>query len=436
MTSYTTQPPTYTQPGDDSVSRVQEFELVDAKKVRPGGNGSTPAWEFTFKIPSGLKFSAEQLAAAKITRQNIGAGMQVALYGVNDDASVEKVLGALKPGSVPEGQVMLPLPARDGPVPTMQLMDARTAIAHTVDLTRPTPQLLKKCGINSNNHAYDDMPVADFLQLPGVRDRLSFDMLRLHQPPLQNRKYTPSEVDVANGTVRILMSETHYTRKNGKDSPGTTSGYLADLGERFLQGDRGIKVNGLLDTRKHKLPYRDATGPRILIGTGVGIAPHVAWLRQCAAEGKDPNVALFLSGERNAQDHLLADDITRMLPEPGVFHHVYSQPGKHSKGQYVNDALAEHADVVWRSLHDQHGTIYLCGHEGMRKGVEEALRTIAAKHLRPDQAAEWASQIMGNGKQEKESLSWPDRFYHEKWPKIWEGRQEEIQRLEGGRGQG
>ncbi len=449
MNDYTTPAPSYTQPGDSTVNRVQPFQLIGVQKVRQGGNGSTPAWELTFKVPSLLQQGPAEKEA--LEKKQIAPGMQVALLPVNNKARVERLLHGLKeaplthsrPGhdgrlAKTDARIPVTLPGRDGVAYEPGLLTVREALAHTVDLTRPTEQLKKLAKVNPKDTQYD-IPVEEFINLPGIRGRISFAELVANQPPLENRKYTPSGVDVKKGEIRLLVSELHknVTLPDGKtvDSRGTNMGMLTDLAEQFSKDHKPVNVNGFLDLRKHKLPYHKAGDkPRILISTGVGIAPHLAYLRDCAANGRDNHVALMLSGDRLEKDHILDAEIESYFPQD-VFHHVHSKPTQ-GVGSYVGEALLEHADRVWETL-QQGGVIYLCGNEGMRegkkhlrdevsedgKGINQALLTIARIKggLKGADAKQWLNglygKVEGMPKQIEESMSFDDRFYKEKWPK-------------------
>lgn len=400
MRDYSTPSPQYQLPGDVAPNRIQDFTLVGAQKVREGGDGNTPAWELDFSIPSGLRH-----------HEGIAPGMQVALLPVNDAARVAKAIAGLKDPLAPlqandePPRLPVTLPGRDGVHLEPQLLTMAEAIAHTVDLTRPTAELRALAGIHSDQYA--TLPVEEFLNLPGVKGTITFEQLLANQPPLENRKYTPSRVDLENGIISILLSEVH---KHG--TRGTTTGMLADLAHAHTVDGRPI-VQGFLDVRKHKLPYHLAgEKPRILVSTGVGIAPHLAWLRDCAAHGRPNHVALMFSGERHAAEQLYAEELAQYLPD-GQLHRVLSRPAE-GPGKYVGDALRDEGEAVWQALHEHGGSLYLCGNEQMRAGIDAALAAIGDAH--GIDGAAWREALYTT-KQIRESMSFDDRFYREKWPK-------------------
>lgn len=399
MPNYDIPSPDYTdatQP--DAVNRIQDFQLLDAHKVREASEGSTPAWELTFKIPSGLKFDKDAPHNGAIA-----AGMQIALLPVNSTQRTQRTLEGLNPKSIPQGTIPVALPKRDGVAMPERELTAEQAIAHTVDMTRPTRELLALVGIKSDE--YDTVPVDEFLNLPGIKGRISFEQLLANQPPLANRKYTPSRVDVEKGEISILLSEVHAEALLGENSihaRGISSGYLADMAEN----PDGVLVKGFLDLRKHKLPY-DYEKPMVLLSTGVGVAPHLAMLREADEKGLSPDIRLFINGGRNPEDELCGEEIReRMGAQADAYRYAPSR-----RDGYVQQVLETQGDAVWKALHEDGGKLYMCGLESMKDGVLESLANIGDAHQ--VNGAEWVAQLQSE-KRIKESTSAPDRF-RTKW---------------------
>jgi sulfite reductase alpha subunit-like flavoprotein len=316
---------------------------------------------------------------------------------VNDDARVARTIAALK--EVPTQRIPTRIPARDGADYLPQNLTAAEAIAHTVDLTRPTKELLALAikPTNERYHALAAMPVEEFLEQPGIKGSISFAQLLANQPPLANRKYTPSRVDVEHGQIGIMVSEVH-------EGPyrGTSSGYLADLAKAFDPAQTQT-VNAFLDIREKKpikLPYDKAGDkPIILVSTGVGIAPHLSMLRAT----EHPNVGLMLSGGRTADDELCGDEIRQLLGDHASnYNYVPS-----TQGHYVQAELLAQGDKVWDILHEQGGSIYLCGLEHMKDAVLNTLTLIGEQHGVNGQY--WVSQLERHG-HIFDSTSHPDRF--------------------------
>ncbi|MBN8543080.1 MAG: hypothetical protein J0M34_02325 [Alphaproteobacteria bacterium] len=399
MPAYTITAPDYTDTTNPSaINRIQDFQLISAHQVRSASDGSTPAWELTFNVPSGLQFSKEELQGG-----TIAAGMQIALLPVNSSKRTARVLEGLDQKSIPSGAIMAKLPKRDGVATPDQKLTAEQVIAHTVDLTRPTKELLKLAGIASKE--YDYIPVEEFLNLPGIKGRISFDKLLANQPPLANRKYTPSRVDTEKGRISILLSEVHaeaFLNEQSLICRGTSSGYLADV----AASDEQVSVKGFLDLRKHKLPY-DYEKPMVLLSTGVGVAPHLAMLREAEQKGLTPDVRLFLNGGRNAEDELCGEEIRSLMGDSAAnYQYIASR-----EGGYVQDMLETNGDVIWKALHEDGGKLYMCGLEAMKVGVLNSLAEIGESH--GINGEEWIAQLQSE-KRIAESTSAPDRF-RTKW---------------------
>ena len=451
---YSIRPPEYRgQTAPDAVNRIQPFQITAVKQIRQDdhGGGSTPAWEITFAVPSLKKQgAAEQKAVADGI---LAAGMQIALLPVNDRSRVRRAMEGLSDAyrRVADGEglrkvpriVTANIPGRDGVKSPPQELTAEEMIAHTIDLTRPTDDLIALANKirpgfipAGQEDDYKKIPVEEFVNLPGMKGRISLEQLAYNQPPLENRKYTPSRVDPQKGEIGIMVSEVHQnvTLPDGRQlhGRGTTTGMLADMARDFLD-DKPQAVNGFLDLRKHKLPYNKETRdgkpdkPKILISTGVGIAPHLAYLRECHTKGVTPNVPLLLTGDRTEKDHLQEDEIRSYLPE-GVLHYAHSRPAQ-GEGQYVGQALREHGAAVWKALQEG-GSLYLCGREDMREQVDASLKHIAHEVGQIPEADTqlWLDTLYQKKgapkapKQIEESMSFDDRFFKEKYEKLKRAR--------------
>ena len=401
MTAYDIAAPDYTSPTEpNAVNRIQDFQLLERKQVRTANGDTTPAWELTFKVPSGLKFSKDELGKGVIA-----AGMQIALLPVNDTARVEKALAGLKQDFDPSEKISIKLPKRDGEALPDQPLTRAQAIAHTIDMTRPTKELLKLAGIKSDE--YDYVSVEDFLNMPGVKGRITFDQLIKNQQPLANRKYTPSRVDPEKGEIGIIVSEVHHDEYRG-----TGSGYLADV----AQMENPPTVKGFLDLRKHKLPY-DYEKPMIMLSTGVGVAPHLAMLREAEQKGLKPDIRMFVNGGRNDGDELCGDEIRKLMGDNvDNYHYMASR-----RNGYVQEALLADPEAVWHALEKDKGSIYLCGLEQMKTDVLQTLAKIGDDH--GINGEEWVESLKAD-KRIRESTSAPDRF-RTKWEEAQAKREPE-----------
>ncbi len=434
MNRYTIPSPALSEPGDKAINRIQDLRLVRVEKLRDEGIGSTRAWEITFKVPSLQQAGLGSAEEAAIKANQIRAGMQIALLPVNNNARVERALEGLKDVQRPQWKgnmatdtlVQGQLPGRDNAFIPPQMLSPAQILAHTVDLTRPTKELMSLVMAESNENwgSYATLPVEEFVNLEGIRGRLSLSDLQKWQPPLENRKYTPSRVDLKKGEISLMVSDTPCSVQHPDGRTlhchGSMMGYLSDVIDQFTPSQQPV-IHGFLDVRKHKLPYHKDEAPKILIGTGVGIAPHLAYLRECAAEGKNPNVPLMIVGVRRESEQLRDNELRGYLPR-GTLQYAYSRPAL-GEGQYVDTALKANAKTVWQAL-QAGGSLYLCGREDMRKGVDATLldiaRTEGGKSL--EDAKTWLKEVVYNKDNPKEhlleeSMSFHDRFYEDKHKK-------------------
>ena len=263
--------------------------------------------------------------------------------------------------------------------------------------------------------------VEDFLtQHKGV---VSFNSVLQNQPSLANRKYTPSDVDPEKGLICLMVSEeVQHVISSDRETTyyGTMTMQIAAMAHSFLQdSSQDIYFNGYLDLRRHKLPYDSALSkgkPIILVSTGVGIAPHLSMLRMAKREKEEPNIALMVSGGRFETDELAYDKIQKLLANNASYRYVASRGdnAQNSDIRYVQDVLLEKQELVWTILSNKEGFLYICGLEGMERGVYETLEKIATNHGMEEK--KWLDNLV-NEKRVYASVSGLDRFYAKKWPK-------------------
>lgn len=142
----------------------------------------------------------------------------------------------------------------------------------------------------------------------------------------------------------------------------------------------------------------DLTKPLVMIAPGTGIAPmrSLAWERyflstSTSDDGKDTNIPsrlgekvgdmLLLFGCRTSSaDFFFRDEwaswqTTLHSPPPYPRRKMYVAFSRdQSKKHYVQDLVREHGAEVFRLLHDEQGTVVVCGSSGkMPQAVREAL---------------------------------------------------------------
>ncbi|KXZ56804.1 hypothetical protein GPECTOR_1g724 [Gonium pectorale] len=196
--------------------------------------------------------------------------------------------------------------------------------------------------------------------------------LRQLQPRLYSISSSPLEDPCR---VQVTVAEVKYLSL-GKERIGVCSTMLS---ERLQVGSRvAVYVHKNPDFR---LPP-DASTPIIMVGPGTGLAPFRSFIMQRLLEQKlktsdgsavtPGEMVLYFGCRRSDQDYLYGDLLEDWSAENKItLFTAFSREQKHKV--YVQNRLAESADLVWKLL--QAGAhFYVCGDASSMAGaVEQAL---------------------------------------------------------------
>ena len=193
--------------------------------------------------------------------------------------------------------------------------------------------------------------------------------------------------------------------RSGKRT-GVCSGYLERVAKAFPTDEPGspssLSSSSLLSSPSHDTPMqyipmfrglmanplsRDyiTSGPMMLIGAGVGMAPFRGFILNRLRNANCANKIWLLQGVRDSSlDELYSGELG--IHESKIKHVVQSQrknkvasPSSSSIAKkYVQDEVRAQADVVWFVINAVDGRIFVCGSsKGMGEGVEKALIDVA-----------------------------------------------------------
>jgi sulfite reductase (NADPH) flavoprotein alpha-component len=262
----------------------------------------------------------------------------------------------------------------------------RKALASSYDITRPTPELLKRAA-----EAADGKSVLTTLLMPNRRDELNawlrgrevIDVL-LEAPglgftaiefvallkKLAPRLYSISSSPKAHaGQVHLTINIVRYD-SNGRNRKGVASTFLADRVSEgtpvpvFVQASPGFRLPANGDT------------PVIMIGPGTGIAPFRAFLHERRATGAKGRNWLFFGEQHAATDFYYRDELESLLTDG----HLTRLDTAFSRDQadklYVQHRMLERAGEIWAWLQDG-AHLYVCGDASrMAKDVDAALHML------------------------------------------------------------
>ncbi|HXI03897.1 MAG TPA: flavodoxin domain-containing protein, partial [Candidatus Saccharimonadales bacterium] len=179
-------------------------------------------------------------------------------------------------------------------------------------------------------------------------------------PPLHPRYYSisssPMEVsDACSITVGVLDAP---ARSGHGTFKGTCSNYLAAQIE-------DATIYGFI--RRPTIPFHPPENPHvpmIMVGPGTGVAPFRGFLQERAAlkrQGVPVGESMLFFGCRDRLQDFLYESELRAFESAGVtkLHAVFSREPDKPKA-YVQQAIVEQAEAVWR-LMEQQAVIFVCG---------------------------------------------------------------------------
>lgn len=185
-----------------------------------------------------------------------------------------------------------------------------------------------------------------------------------------------------NGTkFELLIAIVKYRTILKKIREGVCTRYLS-----VLRPGSTLKVQlqrgGLNPTLKQLV------GPAVLVGPGTGLAPLRAMIWEKAAMIKAlrkgqldvqlPSIGstILLFGGRNRDADYFFGDEWKHLEHEGLFDLQVLTAFSRDQQQkvYVQDRIREHADLLFNILHEEKGSVFICGSSGrMPQAVREAL---------------------------------------------------------------
>ncbi len=194
--------------------------------------------------------------------------------------------------------------------------------------------------------------------------------LKKLQPRLYSISSSPkAHPDEVHLTVAIVRYDSHYRSRGG-----VCSTFLAD---RAGDLKPGVFVH---ENKAFRVP-EDGNKPIIMCGPGTGIAPFRAFLEERkATEAKGLNWLLF--GNPHAATDFLYEEELNEMQKDGVLNKLSVAFSRDQKEKiYVQDRMLEEGAEIWKWLHDEGGSFYVCGDASrMAKDVDAALHQIAQTH--------------------------------------------------------
>lgn len=179
----------------------------------------------------------------------------------------------------------------------------------------------------------------------------------------------------------LLIAIVKYQTVIKKIREGVCTRYLA-----VLRPGSTLKVQ--LQRGGLKPTLQQLVGPAVLVGPGTGLAPLRAMIWEKAAlvkayrekhpDGPPPPIGsmiLLFGGRNRGADYFYEEEWKQLMETGGIDLQVltaFSRDQRHKI--YVQDRIRENKSLFFRLLHDQSGSVFICGSSGrMPQAIREAL---------------------------------------------------------------
>jgi len=320
-------------------------------------------------------------------RYEIGDALGV--YGHNSPEEVLEFIRVYAPHTSPQQMVALPLPDQSGAV---QLRSLEQILIQDIDLFgRPTKRLyarlapyatdstqealLRELGEgtaeeNFRQRSDESMTIAEVL-LEFTSARPSWPELVEIVGTIKPRHYSiASSMNMHPDSVHLLVVDHTWVTPQGKLRRGQCTRYLQGL-------HKGDTVTVSVKPSIMKLPASHST-PIVMAGLGTGMAPFRAFLQERLYQQQVNKVdigemVLYFGSRSSREEYLYGEELEAYLAM-GTLTHVglaFSRDQAHKI--YIQHKIREDGPLLWRLLHAQRGTFYLCGPTWPAGDVQDAI---------------------------------------------------------------
>lgn len=442
------------------------FRVLDSTAVREPTSGNTVAYEITLQILDNPQATAEMqpgvvFAFEPKNHRNVVDVVLLRLKHEGMGQEAGQALPLSKLLRVAQQEVEVPVKSSYIQSQTTQRLTKREVLAGVVDVSRPTPQLvnllLQRAGNPQTPYTAEEMAASFSVEqlLKAYPGYITLEELCANQPPINTRPYTISDIDREAGTLKIVVSDVEVdippvtpdaepTRKRhgtatrmlldlveGNDHEYILNGYLANHGPKLFFPDV-TRFTGCMESylSKTEHPYwqqawerfsdwQDDEGKTLyLLGTGSGIAPYMALLRELErreerGEEPYPHKIVLINGGRGIEGELFAEEIAH-FQEKGIlddYRYVDSTPDADGRKTYIQDVLKqEYGKEVSGLLDNKKALVYVCGTKAAKEGVAVALTEIAGLQDEPEKAKDFID-VLEQRFQFQSTSSEPGRFF-------------------------
>lgn len=443
---------------------LRTFFIEEAKLIREATEDTTASVEFTLRtkhsrhfnrfrkdLQAGTVFAMEPKNDSELVNSILDAlgmdektALQKRPVNVHSSYLLSNTMQRLTPR-----EIVTSLKDLSRPTPQLvNLLLERSGREHEFDAK----------GVEQITECYDVPQLLKHFRDVGGKPLISFDEFIVNQPNLRNRPYTISDFDRETGQFKILVSDVTVKLneadplqlKDGMSSEahikrgGAATRMLLDLAGYQENGNtkagttlepaKEFPINGVMDTSMPRLLFPGVNVTRsmkqwmkaqpenarakschefitrefdgetsvFMMGTGSGIAPYMAHLREQARNPvTDRPKQILMNTGRHAQDEILKEEIEGYIKDnilddyyygctrdKKIFHSFRDEEGNikqeiitpEGKSCYLQDILQQqYGEELIDNLQAGKALIYVCGNELAQNGLEKNLGTALLK---------------------------------------------------------
>ena len=202
--------------------------------------------------------------------------------------------------------------------------------------------------------------------------KIPFEALHEIMPYIKPRLYTvASSPNAWNNQFNIAITLVSWQNYQNKEVFGLNSGYLKHMRETGELQDTRIIIN----KGSFKLP-EDPKIPIMMICTGSGIAPFIAFLEELKYRAKGPYQSWLIFGSKTRKSDFLYEKDLMQYKENGILTDVITAFSRDQSYKiYVQDRLKEHFESKLTDLLMNQGMrIYVCGAGSMGNRIKKVIK--------------------------------------------------------------
>ena len=217
------------------------------------------------------------------------------------------------------------------------------------------------------NKRYNILDITEVF--PSVK--IPFEKLHEILPFIKPRLYTVASSPNA-WPNKFNICITLVSWKNYKDIEvfGLNSGYLNNM----LKTAKLEKTRVIINKGSFKLPD-DPKIPIMMICTGSGISPYIAFLEELKFRGKQPYETYLIYGSKTRKSDFIYEDTLMKFKEEGVLTDVITAFSRDQSYKiYVQDRLKERFANKLNDLIKKGLRVYVCGAGSMGKRIKKVIQ--------------------------------------------------------------